>query len=158
MNHVKLNAVWEMIKSYCNNFQNQKPLIFWFNSNSDLDSIKSSINNNAIFATMQGHPFKQGNEYMILNGKQVRIIDHPEVFENFVMPSTYMEGKTKLFVYHRYMQQLDMEQLQYCLDVVNIGNFPVICLMNDYSKVIDKPSEALMSFISNNFDQYSVSQ
>ena len=63
---------------------------------------------------------------------------------------------TKLFIYHRYLNQLDRDALLYCLDMVNIGKYPVICLINDYSLENDKPSEALLSFINEYFEQYDI--
>ena len=64
----------------------------------------------------------------------------------------------KLFIYHKYIQQLDAEALQYCMDIVTIGQYPVVCLMNDYSLKTGKPSEELLSFVSESFEQYNVNQ
>ena len=144
----------ELIATYCEGFQGRKPLMFWFHSNPDLDAVKAKINSDLSYVTIMGHPLKQGNKYMLLNGKEVKIADHPEVFEEFVLPTD--RDNVKAFVYHRYLMQLDKEQLQYCLDIVNIGKYPVICLMNDYSIQDEKPSEELMSFINEHFDQYEL--
>ena len=133
---------------------NCEPMMLWFHSNKDLDWIKAQINEDFTFTTMQGHPLKQGHTNMVLNGKIVKISDHPELLEDFILPSC--SKKVKTFVYHRYLNQLEKDALQYCLDVVNIGKYPVVCLVNDYSLDTDKPSEELLSFINNNFDQYDI--
>jgi hypothetical protein len=44
------------------------------------------------------------------------------------------------------------------MDIVNIGQYPVVCLMNDYSLKIDKPSEEVISFVETHFDQYDVNK
>ena len=72
-----------------------------------------------------------------------------------IFPSS-LKDTTKLFVYHEYIGQLNTEAMKYCLDVVNIGKYPVVCLMNDYSLTLDKPSEELLAFVSEHFDQYDV--
>ncbi len=116
INHIKtLNEkeLWEMIASYRDNFHGQKPLMFWFHSNQDLDCIKAQINQD-------------------------------------------FSDKTKVFVYHRYVMQLEKEQLDYCLDVVQQGHFPVICLMNDHSITTDKATDDLISFVNENFDNYDI--
>lgn len=152
-----MKNVWQIIEKYSQGKvnKNTKPLMFWFYSNPDLDKVKSLVNKNPDYATMQGHPFKQGNKYIGLDDKIDKLADHPEVLKQFVFPSTKTD-KTKLFVYHRYVQQLDIEQLQYCIEVVNIGKFPVICLMNDYSMQDEKPSKELMCFMNEKFNQYYV--
>lgn len=155
MKTLVLKDVRNVVISYCNIITKRKPIIFWFHSNSDLDQIKAEINANPAFATMQGHPFKQGHSKIIWEGEQVKLSEHPEILSQFVYPPT-MTDKTRLFVYHRYKMQLDREQLDYCLDMVNVGNYPVICLMNNYAIKEEKPNEELLSLLDECYEQYDV--
>ena len=157
MKSIKLNEVLTAISQYAENPQGKKPMIFWFHSNPDLDDIKQVINSTPSYSTFIGHPLKQGNQYMFLNGNTVKIANHPELVDAFVLPTTKNDS-TKLFIYHKYIQQLDAEALQYCMDIVTIGQYPVVCLMNDYSLKTGKPSEELLSFVSESFEQYNVNQ
>lgn len=152
MKEINENELWELITSYRDCFRELKPLMFWFHSNADIDIVKAKMNVNPEFSTMLGHPLKQGNEYAVWDGKTVKLSEHPEILGQFVYPPTMTE-KTMIFVYHRYLKQLDKESLQYCLD---INEFPVVCLMNNYSLKDDNPSEDLLSFLKNNFEQYQV--
>ena len=158
MTALKFEEAFDAISQYCENHQGKKPMMLWFHSNPDVDGVRQVINNTPSYATFIGHPLKLGNEYMILNDEVVKIADHKELLNEFIFPSTYEIEKTKLFVYHRFLRQLDKEALQYCIDIVNIGQYPVVCLMNDYSLEIDKPSEEVISFIETHFDQYDVNK
>ena len=101
---------------------------------------------------------KEANIIIDKNDEVVKIADHKELLDEFIFPSTYKIEATKLFVYHTYLGQLNKEALQYCMDIVNIGQYPVVCLMNDYSLEIDKPSEEVISFVETHFDQYDVNK
>ncbi|MCM8872304.1 MAG: hypothetical protein NDJ65_03385 [Paludibacteraceae bacterium] len=158
MKEINLKDAMNKIAAFKGISPSNKPVIFWFHSNQDIDYVKKQINDTPAFATMEGHPLK-GHEHMVLkNGEKeeiVKISDHPELLEKFIFPSSKREY-TKLFIYHRYLNQLDRDALLYCLDMVNIGKYPVICLINDYSLENDKPSEALLSFINEYFEQYDI--
>ena len=158
MKTLKLTEVLDAISQYCENHQGKKPMMLWFHSNPDVDEVKRVINNTPSYATFIGHPLKLGNKYMILNDEVAKITDHKELLDEFIFPSTYQIEATKLFVYHTYLGQLNKEALQYCVDIVNIGQYPVVCLMNDYSLKVDKPSEEVLSFVETHFDQYDVNK
>ena len=153
MKEITENDLWRFITSYHDCFHELKPFMFWFHSNADIDIVKAKMNENPEFSSMLGHPLKQGNKYAVWDGKTVRLSEHPEILGQFVYPPTMTE-KTKIFVYHRYLMQLDKESLQYCLDMSM--KFPVVCLMNNYSLKDDRPCEELLSFIENNFEQYQI--
>jgi hypothetical protein len=155
MKTIKLSEVMGTISLYTENHQDKKPMMFWFRSNPDIDGIIRQINDTPSYSKFRGHPLKLGNEYMILDGRTVKIADYPELVESFIFPSS-LKDTTKLFVYHEYIGQLNTEAMKYCLDVVNIGKYPVVCLMNDYSLTLDKPSVELLAFVSEHFDQYDV--
>ena len=158
MKALKLEEVLDAISQYCENHQGKKMMMLWFHSNPDVDGVRRVINNTPSYAKFSGHPLKLGNEYMILNDEVVKIADHKELLNEFIFPSTYEIEKTKLFVYHRFLRQLDKEAVQYCIDIFNIGQYPVVCLMNDYSLEIDKPSEEVISLVETYFDQYDVNK
>lgn len=155
MKTLKLTEVLDMISQYCENHKGKNPMMLWFHSNSDLDAVKQIINNTPSYSTFIGHPLKLGHTSMVLNGETVKIAAHPELVEKFIFPTTKNDS-TRLFVYHKYIQQLDAEALQYCVDIVNLGKYPVVCLMNDYSLQNDRPTEGLLSFMNEYFDQYEI--
>lgn len=156
MKTISYSEIRNLIDDYCKNFKNRKPLMFWFHSNPDIDKIKHDLTKDwEHVATMEGHPLKQGNRFMLQNGKEIRIAEHPEVFEEFIFPSSFKQT-TKMFVYHRYFNQLELEQLQYCIDMVKTGGYPVICLMNDYAKNEENISDDSLQFIEQMFEQYDV--
>lgn len=156
MKTISLSEIRSLINDYCENFKNRKPLMFWFHSNPDIDKVKHDLTEDREHvATMEGHPFKQGNRYMIKDGKTVPISMHPEVLDEFIFPATFKET-TKMFVYHRYLQQLELKHLQYCMDMIKIGGYPVVCLMNDYAKDDKNITDDSLQYIEQNFEQYDV--
>jgi hypothetical protein len=109
-----------------------KPIMIWFWSNSDLDTVKKHLGNIRELASFQGHPVRHSPK-MILGNEIVNVADHPEYAERFILPSSFNEY-TKGFLYHQYLEQLSPEYLYDCREIIENTHLPLIGLVNDYEK------------------------
>lgn len=109
-----------------------KPIMIWFWSNSDLDTVKKHLGSIRELASFQKHPIRHSPN-MILGDKIVKVADHPEYAKSFCLPSSFNDY-TKGFLYHQYLQQLDPEYLYDCRELIQNTHLPLIGLVNDYEK------------------------
>lgn len=119
-----LNGRWEGDTS--------KPIMIWFWRNPDLDTIKHQLNDIRELASFQGHPVRHSTK-MILGDKVVKVADHPEYAERFILPSSF-NSYTKGFLYHQYLEQLEPEYLYDCKEIIENTGLSLIGLVNDYEK------------------------
>ena len=111
----------------------EKPLMIWCASNELLDNLKSLLLEDVAIAIIQDHPLKQGHTSVIIERKVEKISDHQDLLEKTLYPSTY-SPQTQMFLYHRYLMQMEEEQLRYCIELQRDLSKPVLCLVNDYEK------------------------
>lgn len=126
----------EIISNYVAKGKFTKPLMIvatskHISSNDIVDECKSWISEKYKVYHLQGHPFKQGNKFFFIDGKTERIIDHPEILNSVIVPSGAEESQ--LLLYHRYLEQLDPQHLEYVVALSYKIQKPAICLINDYS-------------------------
>ena len=119
-----LNGRWEGDTS--------KPIMIWFWDNPDLDTVKKHLGNIRELASFRGHPVRHST-YMILGDETVKVADHPEYAQRFILPSSFKDY-TKGFLYHHYVQQLEPEYLYDCKELIQNTHLPLIGLVNDYEK------------------------
>lgn len=123
----------------------EKPLMIWCASNELLDNLKSLLLEDVAIAIIQDHPPKQGHTSVIIERKVEKISDHQDLLEKTLYPSTY-SPQTQMFLYHRYLMQMEEEQLRYCIELQRDLSKPVLCLVNDYEKE-NKPQFVDDSFL-----------
>ena len=119
-----LNGRWEGDTS--------KPIMIWFWTNPDLDTVKKQLNDIRELASFQEHPIRHCTK-MILENEIVKVADHPEYAERFIFPSSF-NSYTKGFLYHRYFEQLIPKYLYDCKEIIEHTGMPLIGLVNDYEK------------------------
>lgn len=119
-----LNGRWEGDTS--------KPIMIWFWTNPDLDTVKKQLDNIRELASFHGHPIRHCTK-MILGDEVVKVADHPEYAEQFILPSSF-HSYTKGFLYHQYVEQLSPKYLFDCKEVIEHTGMPLIGLVNDYEK------------------------
>lgn len=120
-----LNGRWEGDTS--------KPIMIWFWSFTELVTVKKHlIRNIRELAEFHEHPVRH-SKYMGLGGEIVKVADHPEYANSFILPSSFKDY-TKGFLYHQYGQQLEPEYLYDCKEIIENTGLPLIGLVNDYEK------------------------
>lgn len=127
-----------------------KPLMIWCVSSELLDNLKTLLSEDATIAIMQGHPLKQGHTRVIIEGEIEKISNHQELLDNIIYPSTY-SPQTQMFLYHRYVMQMEEEQLMYCIQLQKDSSLPVVCLVNNYE------NENIPQFVDEFFEQIEYS-
>ena len=146
MKQINKENLIECVKSFIENSENQKPMLIWFYSNTDIDFARNAIAEIEGCARVMNHPF-EGHERFIKDGKIELLADYPELKNQIIFPSTYDEN-TRFFLYHRYMIQLEENNIAYLQDIAKKAQVPLILLINDYSKA-ENPN-----FNTEVFDEY----
>lgn len=131
----------------------EKPLMIWCASNELLDNLKSLLLEDVAIAIIQDHPPKQSHTSVIIERKVEKISDHQDLLEKTLYPSTY-SPQTQMFLYHRYLMQMEEEQLRYCIELQRDLSKPVLCLVNDYEKE-NKPQFVDDSFLQIEYSFYN---
>lgn len=119
-----LNGRWEGNTS--------KPIMIWFWSNTDIDTVKNQLKDIRELASFQEHPIRHSTK-MILGDEVVKVADYPEYAERFILPSSF-NSYTKGFLYHRYFDQLSPKYLYDCREIIENTGMPLVGLVNDYEK------------------------
>ncbi len=112
----------ETIEEYINSTP-IRPVLIWFHSNSDIDSIRRAI------SEMNGCATCGGAIYIDKDG----VIQPSGNDEQVIIPETYDEN-TRFFLFHRYEEQLRGGFLKYAFDLMYKTKCPVVYVANDYSK------------------------
>lgn len=122
MKEITLKDLEETVNAYCRRDHREKPLLVWFNSNPQLDNFKRE--------------FLKRNDVLAFIGERIMPFD--------------VSSKTSILLCHRYVGQMDVNALTYCMEVFNQYNLPLVYLANDYS------FEAKTNLVDENFEQVKI--
>lgn len=98
-------------------------------SNPVVDDCRDWMVNNLKAFCFQGSPL-HGHRYFVNNDKIERIADHPELLSQTLIPSG--ADKAHVLLYHRWLQQLEPQYLEYAVAISRTLQKPTVCLINDY--------------------------
>ena len=98
-------------------------------SNSVVDDCRAWMVENLKAFCFQGSPL-HGHKYFVNNDKIERIADHPELLSQTIIPSG--ADKAEVLLYHRFLQQLEPQYLEYAVALSRKLHKPTVCLINDY--------------------------
>ena len=111
------------IDQYLSNLQDyDKPLLIW---NTEFKSIFDYCRSIDGLASLN-IPFI-GHNNAIIDGKVIRIKEHPKLLEKYTYPSSYKEGKTKGFSYFPNSIKQLRESTDYICRTVSEAKIPVVC-------------------------------
>lgn len=125
----------EIILNYIQKNDFEKPLMIVVTSkqgmsNPVVDDCRDWMIEELSAFSFQGHPLKQGNKHFLNGDKIERIEDHQELLDSVLIPIGADEAKVLL--YHRFIDQLNPQHLEYVVALSRKLHKPTICLMNDY--------------------------
>ena len=153
---VNQSQIKQMMDDYVVEFEHcepTRPLLFWFEDDSFID-IKKSLSLDPEISPIEGHPLKQGNKYMLLNGEPALVSQHSELLDELVLPNHTEE--TRVLLYHRYIKGAEKEQLEYCFRITRIkeSSFPVVGFMDNAAAIDATPED--IKYINDHFISYLV--
>lgn len=124
----------EIIMSYIEKGDFTKPLMIVAinkngSSNPVVDDCRSWMKEELNAFIFQGHPL-QGHNHLLIDGKVEAIQDHPELLDSTLIPSG--AEKAPVLIYHRYLQQMELQYLEYVIALGRMLEKPIVCLINDY--------------------------
>ena len=134
MKQITKDTLLDVIKTYVESKEsNKKPMLIWFQSNDDIDNARRAIREIKGCCAVNKHPL-YGHEHFIDNeGKVKKIADYPELTTKFIYPGSYDEN-VRFFMYHRYVEQLLDDHIEYVKELAEKTQKPLVMLINDYSK------------------------
>ncbi len=140
----------EIIMNYVKGNDFHKPLMIIVrskngSSNPVVDDCRDWMVDNYNTFCFQSSPL-HGHECFANNGRIERISDHPELLSQTVIPLG--AEKAQVLLYHRWVQQLEPQYLEYAVAISRTLQKPTICLINDYEyDVYEKEKLELSDFI-----------
>lgn len=141
-NQNEIDLMKEKVNNYVTSGNPEKPMMIIFGGEDDkgesltpIDQFRHDLEKMFKCAVINGgHPFKQGHEHLIYNGKIEKISDHPELLEEPILPS-HVNKDTQLIVFYRYVDQFNQDvALSYAVDIVKEHKIPVVYLANGYQR------------------------